>query len=343
MKIECHLRATELGQVAAAARRAEELGYDGVTSNETNHEAFLPIVLAAEHTQRAEVGTAIAISFPRSPMITANLAWDLQQYSKGRFNLGLGTQVKGHNQRRFSTPWTAPPVPRMREYAQALRAIWDTWQNGTKLDFVGEHYTFTLMTPFFDPGPIDHPHIPIYLAAVGDGMCRLVGEVADGIRLHTFNTPKYVREVILPSIEAGAKKAGRSLNDIEIIGGSFIATGATEADVEKAKPEQKRRIAFYGSTRTYHPVFEAHGWLDLGLKLHEMSLKGQWDAMTDLITDDVLDEFAVVATYDQLPGRIREKFKGVLTRLSFTIPTQTPAEEERLADIIRQIKAEMAA
>ncbi|HEX2173421.1 MAG TPA: TIGR03617 family F420-dependent LLM class oxidoreductase, partial [Dehalococcoidia bacterium] len=225
MKIEMHPRATELSAIPEATRQAERLGYDGVTSNETNHEAFLPIVLMAEHSERLEVGTSIAISFPRSPMIVANLAWDLQKFSRGRFNLGLGTQVKGHNQRRFSVPWS-PPAPRMREYVQALRAIWDCWQNGTKLDFTGEHYTFTLMTPMFDPGPIEHPKIPIYLAAVGDAMCRLVGEVADGIRLHTFNTPKYVQQVILPSIEAGAKRAGRSMSDLEIIGGSFIVTGA---------------------------------------------------------------------------------------------------------------------
>ena len=337
MKVECHLRATELSQIAEGARMAEAVGYDGVTSNETNHDAFLPIVLAAEHTQRIELGTAIAISFPRSPMITAQLAWDLQQYSGGRFNLGLGTQVKGHNERRFSVKWSAP-VPRMREYVQFIRAVWDSFQNGTKPSFQGEHYTFTLMTPFFNPGPIEHPKIPIYLAAVGDGMCRLVGEVADGIRLHSFNTPHYVRTVILPSIEAGAKKAGRSMSEIEIIGGSFIVTGANEEEVEQAKRAEKRRIAFYGSTRTYHPVFEAHGWHDLGPKLHEMSLRGEWDAMADEISDDVLEEFAVVATYEDLPRRLKEKLGGVVTRLAFTLPTRGPAEEERLHDLVEQLK-----
>ena len=338
MKVECHPRATELSQIAEAARLAEAAGYDGMTSNETNHDAFLPIVLAAEHTQRLELGTAIAISFPRSPMITAQLAWDLQQYSGGRFNLGLGTQVKGHNERRFSVKWS-PPAPRMREYVQFIRAVWDTFQNGTKPSFQGEHYTFTLMTPFFNPGPIEHPKIPIYLAAVGDAMCRLVGEVADGIRLHTFTTPHYIRQVILPNLEAGAKKAGRSLSDLEIIGGSFIVTGANDEEIEQAKRAEKRRIAFYGSTRTYHPVFEAHGWHDLGPKLHAMSLRNEWDAMADEISDDVLAEFAVIATYDDLPRRLREKLDGVVTRLVFTLPTRTPAEEERLRHLVQELKA----
>lgn len=337
MKIEMHPRATELAAIPEATRQAERLGYDGVTSNETNHEAFLPIVLMAEHSQRLEVGTSVAISFPRSPMIVANLAWDLQKFSRGRFNLGLGTQVKGHNQRRFSVPWT-PPAPRMREYVLALRAIWDAWQNGTKLDFVGQHYTFTLMTPMFNPGPMEHPKIPIYLAAVGDAMCRLVGEVADGIRLHTFNTPKYIQNVIVPSIEAGAKKAGRSLEDIEVIGGSFIVTGANEEEVERSKLAEKRRISFYGSTRSYHPVFQEHDQLELGLKLHAMSLKGEWEAMAHEISDDVLEEFAVVATYDDLPRRLKEKFGGVVTRMVYTPDIRGPEDEERVTDIVRQLK-----
>ncbi len=337
MKVETGLMAGKLSEVPAAARRAEELGYDGFVVPQTSHDPFLALTLATEHTQRVELATAVAIAFPRSPMVTAHEAWDLQAYSGGRLLLGLGTQVKGHIERRFSVPWTAPG-PRLREYILALRAIWDCWQNGSKLDFRGEHYTFTLMTPFFNPGPIEHPHVRIYISAVNPYMCRLAGELCDGIRLHAFNTPKYFREVILPNLEAGAKKAGRSLADIDVCGGSFIIAGETEAEIEQVKGDTRRQVAFYGSTRTYKAVLDALGWGDTALKLHRMSSEGLWTEMADQITDEMLEQFAVIGTYDDIVDRIKERWGWVVNRVAFDMPVRGPDDEERLRAIIRGLQ-----
>ncbi len=337
MKVETGIMTGNLREVPAAARKAEERGYDGFVVPQTSHDPFLPLVLAAEHTERVELGTAVAIAFPRSPMITAYEAWDLQAMSKGRLLLGLGTQVKGHIERRFSVPWTAPG-PRLREYILALRAIWDCWQNGTKLDFRGEHYTFTLMTPFFNPGPIEHPHVRIYVSALNPYICRLAGELCDGIRLHAFNTPKYFRDVILPNLEAGAKKAGRSLADIDISGGNFIIAGDTEEEIERGKQDTRRQVSFYGSTRTYKSVMDAHGWGDTALKLHRMSSEGLWTEMAEEITDEMLEEFAVIGTYDEIVDKIKERWGWVVNRVGFTMPVRGPADEERLRAMIRALQ-----
>lgn len=337
MKVETGLMAGRLSEVPAAARRAEELGYDGFVVPQTSHDPFLALALATEHTERVELATGVAIAFPRSPMVTAHEAWDLQAYSGGRLLLGLGTQVKGHIERRFSVPWTAPG-PRLREYILAMRAIWDCWQNGSKLDFRGEHYTFTLMTPFFNPGPIEYPHVRVYISAVNPYMCRLAGELCDGIRLHAFNTPKYFREVILPNLEVGARKAGRSLADIDVCGGSFIIAGETEEEIEQVKRDTRRQVAFYGSTRTYKPVLDAHGWGDTALKLHRMSSEGLWSEMADQITDEMLDEFAVIGTYDEIVGKIKERWGWVVNRVAFDMPVRGPGDEERLRAIIHALQ-----
>ena len=333
MKVIGHLRSMDLKDVPAQARKLEELGYDGVNSNETAHNPFLPLPLIAEHTSRVTFGTSVAIAFPRSPMVVANMCWDLQKYSGGRMELGLGSQVKGHNERRFSTPW-GPPGPRMREYVLALRAIWDCWQNGTRLNFQGQYYTFTLMTPFFNPGPIEHPHIKVFLAGLNPYMVRLAAEVGDGILLHGFNTPKYTSEVIMPNLEAGAKKAGKSLKDIEITGGGFILTGEKWEDIEKMIRPTKQQIAFYGSTRTYHPILRVHGWEDVGMRLYDMSLKGQWEAMADQITDEMLEAFAVIGTYDEIVDKVTQRYGGMLTRISFQIPIKDQRDEERLKGLV---------
>jgi probable F420-dependent oxidoreductase len=326
-----------LAEVPAAARQAEALGYDEIASSETQHDPFLPLALAAEHTERVGLTTSVAIAFPRSPMIVANMSWDLQLYSKGRFILGLGTQVKGHNERRFSVKWS-PPGPRMREYILALRAIWDSWQNGTRLNFEGEHYTFTLMTPFFNPGPIEHPNIPIHIAGVNPFMCRLAGEVADGLRMHGFNTPKYIKEVVLPAVEEGLRRSGRSRKDIEISGGGFIITGKDQAELEKNIQAAKRQISFYGSTRTYMPVFDVHGWSETGMRLHRLSLEGKWDIMPDEITDEMLEEFAVIGTHDDIIPRIKTRFGGIVDRIGFSIPVRTPEDAERLKHMIQELR-----
>jgi len=337
MKVEASIETRSLRDVPAAARTAEEIGYDGVVSSQTGHDPFLPLALAAEHTQRVTLGTAVAIAFPLSPTSLAHIAWDLQALSGGRLLLGLGSQVKGHIVRRFGISY-APPGPRMREYILALRAVWDCWQNGTKLNFQGDHYNLSLMTPYFNPGPIEHPHIPIYVSAVNPYMLRLAGELCDGVRLHAFNTAKYAREAILPNLEAGARKAGRRLSDIDICGGSFLVTGETEEEIERAKQAVRTQVAFYGSTRSYRSVFEAHGWGDVCLQLHEMSTQGRWAEMGDLITEEMLGEFAIVSPYDSLIEKIKARWSGIVTRTGLAIPIRKPEDEERLRHMIRELQ-----
>ena len=337
MKVDTGLP-LDLAQVPAVAKRAETLGYDGAFTPETGHDPFLAHVLAAEHTQSLTLGTAVAIAFPRSPMATAQIAWDLQKLSKGRFVVGLGTQVKGHIVRRYGMEWH-PPGPWMREYILMMRAIWDSWQNGTKPSFEGKYYRYTLMTPFFSPGPIDFPAPKVHISAINPYNCQLVGELCDGIKLHPFNTPKYLREVIFPSIEKGAKKAGRDPKEIEICGSGFIITGQNEEEVEKTKAPIRQQLAFYASTRTYKPVLDIEGWGDLNQELFAMSVEGKWQEMASRITDDMLDQFAVIGTHDEIVKKIKEKCAGLIDRVNFTIPTRSPEEEERLKHMIKELKA----
>jgi probable F420-dependent oxidoreductase len=314
------------------------MGYDDISTAETAHDSFLPLVIAAEHTERIGLGTSVAIAFPRSPMVTAMIAWDLQRYSKGRFTLGLGTQVKGHNQRRFSVTWT-PPAPRIREYVESMRAIWNSFQNGEKLDYVGEHYSFTLMTPNFNPGPIEHPHIPVHIAAVNEHNARVAGEVCDGIKLHGFNTMKYTRDVILPAVMKGLAKSGRSREQFEVCGGGFLATGKDSSAVERSMQEVKRQISFYGSTRTYQNVFDHHGWGDTTARLHEMSLQDKWAEMPSVIPDEMVEEFAVVAPYDSVAAKMKERYAGVVDRIGFGSASRDPEEQEAVRTIIKQLQA----
>ena len=337
MKVDTGLP-LDLAQVPEAARRAEALGYDGALTPETGHDPFLAHALAAEHTERIGLGTAVAIAFPRSPMATAQIAWDLQKLSNGRFHIGLGTQVKGHIVRRYGMDWV-PPGPRMRDYVLMMRAIWDSWQNGTKPSFEGEHYRYTLTSPMFSPAPIEHPNIPIHISAINPYNCRLVGELCDGIKLHPFNTPKYMNEVILPNIEKGAKKAGRDMKDIELCGMGFVITGKTEEEVEKAKAPARQQIAFYGSTRTYQPVLDIQGWGHLTQELFALSIEGKWQDMATRITDDMLDTFAVIGTYDEIVPKIIEKSAGVIDRSNFSIPVRSPDDEERLKHMIKELQA----
>ena len=317
MRILTSISQRDLGAVPEQARRIEEQGYDGVVSYENRHDPFLALALAAVNTERIGLRTGVAISFPRSPMVVANTAWDLQAASGGRFELGLGSQVRGHNERRFSVPWSAP-APRMKEYVQALRAIWRTWADGEPLEFEGEHYRFTLMTPNFTPEPIGVAPPPVSIAAVGPAMLRVAGEVCDGVQLHGFCTREYIEAQVMPEIETGFERGGRSRADFRISGGGFVCTGPDERAVAEMVEFVRYRIGFYGSTRAYWPVLEQHGLDELGRELNHLSKNDGWDKMAELISDDVVRLFAAVGTYDQIADAIRERFGGLVDAISLS-------------------------
>jgi probable F420-dependent oxidoreductase len=314
-----------LGLVATAgatARSLEAAGYDGAWSAETSHDPFLPHVLAADATERIDLGTGIAVAFGRSPMTLANTAWDLQVQSEGRFLLGLGSQIKPHITKRFSMPWSSPAA-RMREMILAIRAIWDCWDGDGKLDFRGDFYTHTLMTPFFNPGPCPYGHPKVFLAAVGAKMTEVAGEVADGLLCHGFTTASYLQEATLPALETGLANAGRPRSDLELSIPAFIVTGTNEVEMARSATGVRRQIAFYGSTPAYRPVLEHHGWGDLQDDLNRLSKQGEWDAMGDLIDDEVLDAFAVVAEPQDLAGALLARWRGLVDRISFYAPYET--------------------
>ena len=318
MKIDGGIR-SDLRHAAGDARTQQELGYDAVWAAETSRDPFLPLLLAAEHTDKVGLGTGIAVAFARSPMTLANTAWDLNGYSKGRFFLGLGSQIKPHIEKRFSMPWSHP-APRMKEFISAMRAIWDSWQNGTKLEFRGEFYTHTLMTPFFNPGPSDYGPPKVFLAAVGEGMTRVAGEVADGMLVHGFTTERYLREKTLPAILEGLNASGRTRADFQLSYPAFIVTGGTEEQMEAAAAGTRKQIAFYGSTPAYRSVLELHGWGDLQTELNTLSKRGEWDEMGLLIDDDILNAFAVVGPPNEIPKLLLERYGDVIDRLSFYTP-----------------------
>jgi probable F420-dependent oxidoreductase len=325
-----------LDKAAAAAARQEARGYDGVWVAETSHDPFLPLVMAAQDTDRVDLGTSIAVAFARNPMTLAQVSWDLQAASHGRFVLGLGSQIKPHITRRFSMPWSHP-APRMREMILAIRAIWACWNDGTKLDFRGDFYQHTLMTPFFNPGPNPHGDARIFLAAVGGMMTEVAGEVADGLICHGFTTQRYLTEVTLPALEKGRAKAGKSMDGFELSGPMFIVTGRDEDEMAAAATGVRRQIAFYGSTPAYRGVLELHGWGDLQDELNRMSKEGRWAEMGTLIDDEMLATFAVVAPLDEVAGKLIERWSGVLSRLSFYTPYESAPGQ--FDEVIAALKA----
>ncbi len=314
-----------LDQVAARARELEELGYDGGVTSETNHDPFLPLLVAAQHTERLAIATAVAIAFARTPMTVATIADDLQLASKGRFTLGLGSQIKPHIERRFSMPWSQPAA-RMREFVLALRAIWSAWETGSKLDFRGEFYTHTLMTPYFDPGPNPYGAPKVFLAAVGDRMTEVASEVADGMIVHPFTTERYVRDVTLPALERGFAVSGKTRADFTVSLRVFVVSGATDEEWATSRRLAKEQIAFYGSTPGYRGVLELHGWGDLGAELNQLSRRGEWVEMGELITDDVLDAFAIVAAPDEIAPAMIARFGDVVDRMGFEAPPDAAAD-----------------
>lgn len=338
MRVETSLRDLPLAELSDQARLIERLGFDGLAQPETDHDVFLTVGQLAAATSRVRLATGVAIAFPRSPMVVAYAARDLQELSGGRFSLGLGTQVRGHIERRFSTVWDTPG-PRLRDYLLALRAIWRCWDEGGPLDYQGRFYRFSLMTPEFSPGPSRHGPIPLQIAAVNPYNLQLAGELCDGLRIHPFSTPEYLRQVILPNLRLGAARSGRDLDHFELIGCGFLATGGDAAAVNQARQEARRRIAFYGSTRVYRPVLELPGWADLGTRLGRLVALGRWGDLAAEVSDEVLDAFCIAGTYEQLPGRVAARLAGQIDRLQLPLPPDALQHPDRLAACVQALQA----
>ena len=326
----------DLTQARAAATESEAAGYDGIWSAETSHDPFLPLLLAAEGTERIQLGTGIAVAFARNPMTVAQTANDLQLHSGGRFLLGLGSQIKPHITKRFSMEWSHP-APRMREFVLALRAIWESWNERTKLDFRGDFYTHTLMTPFFDPGPNPHGPPKVFLAAVGEKMTEVAGEVADGMLVHGFTTESYLREVTLPAIERGIAKGDRDRSAFQLSLPAFVVMGTNDEEMEASATGTRRQIAFYGSTPAYQGVLAHHGWADVGTEMNALSKQGKWAEMGELVTDEMLRTFAVVGSPEEVAPELRKRFGDVIDRLSFYAPYKS--DPERWRGIITDLRA----
>ncbi len=337
MKVDGGL-GSDLRQAGAQAKELEATGYSGAWAAETNHDPFLPLLLGAEHTTELQLGTSIAVAFARNPMTLAHLAWDLQAFSQGRFNLGLGSQIKPHITKRFSMEWSHP-APRMRDMVLAIRAIWDTWLTGAKLDFRGEFYTHTLMTPFFTPeaGDLGDHGVPrIFLAGVGELMTEVAGEVCDGFICHPFTTERYLREVTVPALTRGRARAGKTMEDFEIVGPSFIVTGVDESQLAKAADGTRQQIAFYGSTPGYRAVLELHGWGSLHGELNSLSKQGKWVEMGDLIDDEMLNSFAVVGEPESIAPELHRRYGDVIHRISFYAPYKSdPNRWQRVVDDLK--------
>ena len=336
MKLDTGLSTRNLRDVPAAAKAAEDAGFDAIWTAEAGNDGFLPLALIAEHTKRIKMGPSVAIAFPRSPMAMAYTAWDLAGMSEGRFILGLGTQVKGHNERRFSVKWEAP-VPRLREYVLSLRAIFKCWaEGGTRLKFEGKYYNFSLMTPFFTPPKHDHSDIPIWIAGVNEYILRLAGELCDGLHAHPFNSPKYLREFVLPHVEQGLKKAGRSRKDFQIGTTAFVIVGRNQDEIERAKAGVRQQIAFYASTRTYKVVLDMHGWGEVSARLNQKAAQGDWGGMAKEITDEMLDAYAVVGTYEDIADKVMRRYDGLLDRVGFYIPYRAGLDDAEWRKLTRR-------
>jgi probable F420-dependent oxidoreductase len=321
MHLDASLPQVSLREVPAIASAAERLGFDALWTSETQHDPFLPCALIAEHTSRIRFGTAIAVSFARSPANLAYMAWDLAAQSGGRFILGLGTQVRAHIERRFGLAWPDSVPGKLREQILAIRAFWDAWQNGTRLNFRGEHYKLTLMSPFFNPGPISNPDVPIFIAGVNAGLARLAGEVCQGFIAHPFHSPLYLKSVILPAIAEGAARAGRSPREVTVSLTAFVAASPQEQE------EARAQIAFYASTPSYRPVMALHGWTHVAEQLSLHAARSEWDRMPALITDEMLGEFCLVTESSRLAPDLMARYEGIASRMSLYHPF-SPGEKD---------------
>jgi probable F420-dependent oxidoreductase len=326
------------GKAPKQAQQAEANGYDYISCGELAHDSMLTMALAGHATENIELLTSVTIAFPRSPMVLAMESWDIQQMTGGRFDIGLGSQVKGHNERRFGGSWSAA-APRMKEYIQMMKAIWDSWQDGTAPEFIGKEYRYTLMTPNFNPGPIEFPKPKIYLAVVGPAMARVAGEVADGILPHGgIMTDKYMRETLLPNVKIGLDRSGRTWDDIDIAMSGYLILGENDEEIHENLQKLRTPLSFYGSTRSYHHVLRLHGLEELGLKLHALSLEGRWKEMQEVITDDDLLELAETCKYDDYAKFVANN-REYATQMGFSMPTGSSAQKERAGDLMKQLQA----
>jgi probable F420-dependent oxidoreductase len=326
-----------LRDVPAYARRAERIGFRGLLIPEAVHDGLLTSLLALEHTERLRVVTSVLVAFPRSPTTVAYAAWDLQSLSGGRFGLGLGSQIKGNIVGRFGVEWSAP-VPRMRDYIGAVRAVWRAWQSGEKLDFESSAYALNRMQPFFNPGPIEHPDIPILLGGVNRRMTRLAGECADGFMTHPTNTgPRYLREVINPELVRGAEGINRSVADVEKIASTFVATGRDTASVAREREQLREILGFVYSTPQYWPSLQLYGWEGVGERLLELTRVGRWGEMKQIITDEIFETLVPCGTYDEIAPRIREWYAGLVDAITLRMPAN-PDDDRALGRVIEQLR-----
>ncbi len=338
MKLDAALPPIHLSHVSTIAQAAETIGFDALWTQETQHDPFLPCALIAEHTRRLQIGTAIAVSFARSPATLAYTAWDLAALSGGRFILGLGTQVKAHIERRFGMPWPDSVTGKLREQIQAIRAFWDCWQNGTKLDVRGTYYKITLMSPFFNPGPLPSScltnssglgPIPIYIAGVNTGLAKLAGELCEGFHVHPFHSVRYLREVILPAIRQGEQQAGRASPSVTISVTAFVATSPEEVTFARSQ------IAFYASTPSYRAVMDLHGWGEIAAQLSARAARSQWAEMPSLIADEMLDAFCLRTTPERLAADLEARYQGLADRLTLYTPFQPGERDAWWRELIR--------
>jgi probable F420-dependent oxidoreductase len=324
-------------QAGAQAVSAEKDGYDMVTCGELAHDSILTMTLAANATERVELLTSVTIAFPRSPMVLAMEAWDIQRLSRGRFNIGLGSQVKGHNERRFGGAWSAA-APRMKEYIQMMKAIWASWQDGEPAEFIGKQYRYTLMTPNFNPGPIEFPKPKVYLAVVGPAMARVAGEVADGVLPHGgIMTDRYMRETLLPNVKIGLERSGRTWDDIDIAASGYLALGSSDEEISAALDQYRKPLSFYGSTRSYHHVLRMHGLEDLGMRLHRLSLEGRWQEMQDIITEDDLLKLADTCTWDAYPEFVRTR-REYASQMGYGMGAGKPAQADEAKALMQALQ-----
>lgn len=327
-----------ISQFGSLAVTAEEIGFDAVLVEETKDDPYQLLALGAAATSTIGIGTSVAMAFPRSPTVTAMSAWSLQKLSGGRFSLGLGSQVRGHVTRRYGLEWH-PPAPWMRDYVNALRAVWNTWQTGEPLSFESERYTLNLMVPLFDPGPIEHPDIPVLLAAVGPNMVAVAGEVADGVRLHPVCTPRFIDEEVAPALARGADRTDRDPMAVEVCMKPLVGTAPDERALEVVAETIRQRVAFYLSTPSYRRTFELHGWSDEAVRASRLSKTQDWDALPGLVSDEMLHTVATLGTYDTIGAKLNERYGRRVDRIEYSMAVTNSEEAEVLAGILGVLRS----